>query len=84
MKQLIAYLLDHLILDFQGDLTLDQVRDYLRDDDTREGRALLAKLVEDRGVSDMMITLADCLQDYIKTGINEDVLRDQIRTYAES
>src|SRR3954471_3809229 len=79
VKQLIAYLLDHLILDFQGDLTLDMVRDFLRDDDSREGRALLAKLVEDRGVSDMMITLADCLQDYLKTGINDETLREQIR-----
>jgi hypothetical protein len=84
MKQLIAYLLDNMILDFQGNLTLDMVREFLRDDDSRESRALLSKLVEDRGVSDMMITLADCLQDTIKTGINEDVLRDQIRTYAES
>lgn len=84
MKQLIQYLLENLILDFQGDLTLDMVRDFLRDDESREGRALLAKLVEDRGVSDMMITLADCLQDYLKTGINDEVLREQIRTYAES
>lgn len=84
MKQLINYLLEHLLLDFQGDLTLDMVRDFLRDDESREGRALLAKLVEDGGVSDMMITLADCLQDYLRTGINEDTLRDQIRTYAES
>lgn len=84
MKQLIQYLLDNLILDFQGDLTLDMVRDFLRDDESREGRALLAKLVEDRGVSDMMITLADCLQDYLKTGINDEVMREQIRTYAES
>ena len=84
MKQLIQYLLENLILDFQGDLTLDMVRDFLRDDESREGRALLAKLVEDRGVSDMMITLADCLQDYLKSGINDDVMREQIRTYAES
>lgn len=84
MKQLIAYLLDNLILDFQGDLTLEMVREYLRDDDSREGRALLAKLVEDRGVNDMMITLADCLQDYIRTGINDETLREQIRLYAES
>lgn len=84
MKQLILYLIDNMILDFQGDLTLEMVRSFLRDDDSREARALMAKLVEDRGVSDMMITLADCLQDYLKTGINEDVLRDQIRTYAES
>ena len=84
MKQLIQYLLENLILDFQGDLTLDMVRDFLRDDDSREGRALLAKLVEDRGVSDMMITLADCLQDYLRTGINDETVREQIRTYAES
>ena len=84
MKQLIAYLLDNMILDFQGNLTLDMVREFLRDDDSRESRALLSKLVEDRGVSDMMITLADCLQDYLKSGINEETLREQIRTYAES
>jgi hypothetical protein len=84
VKQLIAYLLDHLMLDFDGDLTLEMVRDFLREDDSREGRALLAKLVEDRGVEDMMVTLADCLKDFTRTGINEEVLREQIRTYAES
>jgi hypothetical protein len=84
MKQLIAYLLDNLILDFQGDLTLDMVREFLHGDDSREARALLAKLVEDGGVSDMMITLADCLQDSLRTGIQEESVREQIRTYAES
>jgi len=84
VKQLIQYLLENLILDFQGDLTLEMVRDYLKEDESREGRALLSKLVEDRGVSDMMITLADCLQDHIKTGITDDVLREQVRLYAES
>jgi hypothetical protein len=84
VKQLINYLLDNMILDFQGNLTLEMVRDFLREDDSREGRALLSKLVEDRGVSDMMITLADCLQDSMKTGINDEVMREQIRLYAES
>jgi hypothetical protein len=84
VNQLIAYLLENLILDFKGDLTLDMVREFLRNDEGREARALLAKLVEDRGVSDMMITLADCLQDSIRTGISDDVVREQIRTYAES
>jgi hypothetical protein len=84
VKQLIAYLLQNMILDFQGDLTLEMVRDFLKEDDSREARALLSKLVADRGVSDMMITLADCLQDSIRTGINEDVVREQVRMYAES
>lgn len=84
MNALINYLIDNLMLDFQGDLALETVRHYLRDDDSHDARALLAKLAEDRGVSDMMITLADCLKDYIRTGINEEVVREQIRLYAES
>jgi hypothetical protein len=41
-------------------------------------------MVEDGGVSEMMIVLADCLQEHIKTGINADVVHEQIRLYAES
>jgi hypothetical protein len=84
VKQLIAYLLDHAIIDFSGDLTLAMVRDFLREDDSPEGRKLLGKLVEDRGVDDMVVTLADCLQDYLRTGITDDVVREQIRLYSES
>jgi hypothetical protein len=84
VKQLIAYLVENMILDFQGNLTLEMVREYLRDDESRESRLLLSKLVEDRGVSDMMITLADCLQDALRSSITEEVVREQIRTYAES
>ncbi len=84
MKQLIQYLLDNLILDFQGDLTLEMVRDFLKGDDSREARALLSKLLEDRGVNDMMITLADCLQDQAKNAISDEVVREQVRLYAES
>ena len=84
MKQLIAYLVENMILDFQGNLTLEMVRDFLRDDESRESRLLLSKLVEDRGVSDMMITLADCLQEALRASVTEEVIREQIRTYAES
>jgi len=84
VKQLIAYLLDHAMLDFSGDLTLDMIRDFLRDDDSSESRALLAKLVQEKGVDDMVVTLADCLQEYLRTGLNENVFHDQLKLYAES
>lgn len=84
LDQLISYLLDNLILDFQGDLTLDMVRDFLRNDDSREAKALLAKLVEDRGVSEMLICVADCLREYLQSGIKHDEMEEQIRLYAES
>ena len=84
MKPLIQDLLENMQIDFSGNLSLEMVRDFLRADDSREARALLGKLVEDRGVDEMMITLADCLQDYLRSGINEDLIREQIRLYAES
>jgi hypothetical protein len=84
VNQLVAYLLDHAMLDFSGDLTLDMIRDFLRNDDSPSSRALLAKLVQERGVDDMVVTLADCLQEYLRTGLTEEVVRDQIKFYAES
>lgn len=84
MKQLIAFLLDHAMIDFSGDLTLDSIKDFLRGDDSPEARALMAKLVADRGVEEMMVTLSDCLQEYLRTGLTEDVVREQIKLYAES
>lgn len=84
MKELIKYLLDNLQLDFQGEITLETVRNFLREDDGREARQLLAKLIEEKGVEDMLITLADCLKEHIATGINERVVRDQLNTYSES
>ncbi|MDI1430503.1 MULTISPECIES: hypothetical protein [Polyangium] len=84
MKELIKYLLDNLYLDFQGEITLETVRGFLREDDGREARQLLAKLIEEKGVEDLLITLADCLKEHIQTGINEKVVREQLSTYAES
>lgn len=84
MKELIKYLLDNLYIDFQGEITLDTVRNFLREDDGREARQLLAKLIEEKGVDDMLITLADCLKDHIQAGINEKVIREQLSTYSDS
>ena len=84
LNQLVAYLLDNLILDFQGDLTLDMIRSFLREDDSREAKALLAKLVKDRGVSEMLICIADCLREHISSGIKQEEVKSELRVYAES
>jgi Mn-containing catalase len=84
VKELIKYLLDNLFLDFQGEITLETVRNFLREDDGREARQLLAKLLEEKGVEDMLTTLADCLKEHIQTGINEKVVREQLSMYSDS
>jgi hypothetical protein len=60
------------------------VRQFLRDDDSREARMLLSRLIEDKGVEDFLIVVADCLKESIRTGINEDIIREQLNTYSES
>ncbi|HTM19000.1 MAG TPA: hypothetical protein VL172_00775 [Kofleriaceae bacterium] len=84
MNQLIAYLRENLLLDFQGDLTLEMVRDFLKDDDSRDARTLLAKMVADRGTNEMMIVLADCLLDAVQRALSDDLIREQLRNYSES
>lgn len=84
MKELVKYLADNLRLDFPGEITIEQVRAHLREDDSRESRALLAKLIEDKGIDDLLLTLADCLQEHIRSGINEDTIREQLVMYSDS
>jgi Mn-containing catalase len=84
VKELIKYLLDNMYIDFQGEITLDTVRNFLREDDGREARQLLSKLIEEKGVDDMLLTLADCLKEHIQAGINEKVVREQIAIYSDS
>lgn len=84
MKELVAYLIENMYLDFQGEITLDQVRQFLRNDESREAKALLAKLIADKGVDDLLITLADCLKDHIRTGVRDEVVREQLSLYSES
>ncbi|HEY2510119.1 MAG TPA: hypothetical protein VGI39_04665 [Polyangiaceae bacterium] len=84
MKELVRYLLENLYLDFQGEISLDTVRQFLRGDESREAKQLLAKLIEDKGVDELLLTLADCLKDHIRSGVNENVVREQLQLYSES
>lgn len=84
MKELVQYLLSNMYIDFQGEISLETVRGFLREDDGKEARALLAKLIEDKGVDEMLITLADCLKEQLSNGIGEPEVREQLSMYAES
>ena len=84
MKELIRYLMENMYLDFQGEISLDTVRQYLRGDESREAKQLLQKLIEDKGVDELLIALADVLKEHIRSGVNEQVLREQLQLYSDS
>ena len=84
MKELVRYLLDNMYLDFQGDISVEKVREFLREDDSREARQLLSKIIEEKGVDELLLTLADCLKEHIRTGVSDETVREQLNFYLES
>ena len=84
VNRLIEYLRQNLMIDFQGDLSVAKVRELLAGDDTRDAKNLLAKLVADRKVEDMLVVLADCLTEPVQKALTDEIMREQIRMYAES
>ena len=84
MNRLIDYLRQHLMIDFQGDLTVGKVRELLAGDDTRDAKTLLAKLVAENSAEDLILVLADCLLEHVQRSLSDDVVREQIRMYADS
>lgn len=83
MDELARYLIDNIILDFKG-MDVDDVRAFLREDDSPIARALLSKIIEDNGIDELLMVLADCLQDHIRTGITEGIVSEQLSTYLDS
>lgn len=84
VNRLIDYLRQNLMLDFQGDLSVAKVKELLSGDDSRDAKALLAKLIADRKVEDMLVVLADCLLESVQQSLSDDLMREQLRMYAES
>jgi hypothetical protein len=84
VNRLIDYLRQHLIIDFQGELTVAKVRELLAGDDSRDAKTLLTKLVADRKIEDMMLVLCDCLLEPAQKAMTDDVVREQLRMYSES
>jgi hypothetical protein len=72
------------MIDFQGDLNVAKVRELLAGDDSRDAKQLLAKLVADRSVEDMILVLADCLLEPVQAALGDDLMRENIRMYSES
>jgi len=84
VNQLIAYLRQNLILDFQGSLNVEMIREFLKDDDSRDAKQLLAKVVADGTVAEMMLVLADCLLEPVQQALSDGVMQENLRMYSES
>ena len=84
VNRLIAYLRENLMLDFQGDLSVEKVRELLAGDDSRDARNLLSKVVNEGKVEDMLLILTDVLLEVVQNALTDDVMREQLRMYTDS
>jgi hypothetical protein len=83
MDKLSKYLLEHLQLDFSGDIDIETIKQFLREDNSTEANQILSKIAQE-GLDDLLIVVADCLKEYLAEGINENSLKKQLVTYGEA
>ena len=84
MNELAQYLLENMIVDFEGEVDQEKIRGFLRQDNKSEARTLMQKIIEEKGVDELLLALADCLVVNLATGVNKDVIREHLSTYASS
>lgn len=84
MPELVQFLLQNVYLDFQGEITVEKIREFLREDDSREARVMLSRIIEEGGVDDMLIALADVLKEHLASGITETTIREQLQLYTDA
>ena len=84
MNELAQFLLEKMLVDFGGEVTTETVRAFLRRDENTESRALLQKIIEEKGIDDLLIALADCLTADLANSLSAGVVREHLITYAES
>ena len=84
VNRLIAYLRENVMLDFQGDLSVERVRELLSGDDSRDARNLLTKVVREGKVDDMLLVLTDVLLEVVQNALSDEVMREQLRMYTDS
>jgi len=84
VNQLIQYMLEHMILDFEGELNQETVQRLLKNDNSPLSRDLRTKLGKDEDVNEFLVVVADCLREYIRSGVTPERVKEQIQYFVEA
>ncbi|MBH25507.1 MAG: hypothetical protein CMH57_13875 [Myxococcales bacterium] len=84
MNELSNYLIDNLVLDFRGDVDMETLNELLLRDGSQLAHDLRARLISQDGVDDFLLVLADCLKDFLREGISEELVTEQIGMYVNA
>lgn len=84
MQKFSRYLIEHLVLDFDGDITMELVNELLLEDGSQVAHDLRARLIAEGGANDFLLVLADCLKEFMREGINEELVSEQVAFYLDA
>ena len=84
LNELAQYLIENIILDFEGDVTTETVRAFLRKDDSPQARALLQRIIEEQGIDELLLALADCLTAELSKKFTPADVTDHLISYSEA
>ena len=84
MDELVSYIMQHLVLDLDGDITMDDINQMLVRDGSQLARDLRARLIAEQGPNEFLLVIVDCLRESLRDGINEDKVLDQVKFYLEA
>lgn len=84
MQQLANYLLNHLVLDFDGDIQMEHINELLLKDGSDTAKHLRSRLIADGGPDEFLLALADVLKDQTRGGIREEHVVEQVGYYLEA
>jgi len=84
LNQLIQFLLDHAMLDFDTEVTEDAILRILDSDKSPLARDLKARVTQDRDIGEFLVPLADCLRPYLQHGVTPERVREQVQAWVEA
>ncbi|MBN2804279.1 MAG: hypothetical protein JXR91_14385 [Deltaproteobacteria bacterium] len=84
MNELAQYLIENIMLDFEGDLTEDTVRSFLRNDNSSEAKELLQKIIEEKGIEDLLLATAEVLTQELTKKFSVSEIREHLVSYSEA
>jgi len=84
LNELAQYLIENLMFDIKGEVTSEVVRAFLRKDDSPEARALLQKIIEEKGIDELLDTLVECLTQDIARLVDTQTVKGHLANYSEA
>ena len=84
MDELCLYVMQHLVLDLDGDISMEAINEMLVRDGTQLSRDLRARLIAEQGPNEFLLVLVDCLREHLRDGITEDKILDQVKFYLDA